>query len=79
MKNISIKLPESLIAKLELLGKHTNETRSALLRKAIETFLDSENERQAYSCLDCAGDLEGIIQAPSDLSTNKHHLKDYGQ
>ena len=79
MKTLSLKLPESLLAKLNSTAKERGESRSVLIREAIETYIMGAGNVQKGSCLDFAGDLVGCVKGPVDLSFNKKHMRDYGQ
>ena len=79
MKTLTVKVPEELEAKLERLAARRGESKSALIRTAIEELTTSEEAVQPRSCLDLARDLLGQADGPSDLSYNKKHLKGYGR
>ena len=79
MRSLSLKLPESLLAKLNLAAKRRGESMSALVREAIEAFLDAGPGRGKGSCLDLASDLAGSVKGPRDLSFDKEHMGGYGQ
>lgn len=79
MKTIALKVPESLLTRIELAAKQRGETRSALIRHALEAFSADKGKPQAGSCLDLARDLCGCIKGPVDLSANPRHMKGYGQ
>ncbi|MGA3115740.1 MAG: ribbon-helix-helix domain-containing protein [Syntrophobacteraceae bacterium] len=79
MKTISIKLPDDLLAKMQHAARKRGETRSAVLREAIEEFLSKEKNQNMGSCLDYARDLAGCVQGPPDLSTNAAHMDRYGE
>jgi len=50
MKTIAIKLPDDLLAAIQFVAKKRGETRSAVMREALQEFL-SKN-RNTGSCLD---------------------------
>ncbi len=79
MKTLSLKLPESLFEKLDSVARKRGESRSALLRDAIETVLEGESHIGEGSCLDLAKDLAGCVRGPEDLSCKKRHMDGYGQ
>jgi len=79
MKTISIKLPDDLLAKMQCAAGKRGETRSAVLREALEEFLSNEKNQNMGSCLDYARDLAGCVQGPPDLSTNPAHMDRYGE
>ena len=61
MKTLSIKIQEALLEKLDSVARKRGETRSIILREAIESIVDTENQIQKGSCLDLANDLAGTI------------------
>ncbi len=79
MKTLSLKLPESLLEKLNAAARKRGESRSALLREAIETAIAGEGRIESASCLDLAKDLAGCVRGPEDLSFNKRRMDGYGQ
>jgi hypothetical protein len=79
MKTLSLKLPESLFAKLTSAAGKRGESRSVLVREAIETYITGDNHAPEGSCLDLAKDLVGCVNGPVDLSFNKKRMRGYGQ
>lgn len=79
MKILSLKLPETLLDKLDFTARKRGETRSTLLREAIERIVLKEGHIQDGSCLDLAKDLAGCVNGPEDLSFNKERMDGYGQ
>ena len=79
MKTLSLKLPESLFEKLTSAAEERGESRSALVREAIETFIAGGRHAPKGSCLDLAKDLAGCVNGPVDLSFNREHMRGYGQ
>ncbi|MFH1351882.1 MAG: ribbon-helix-helix domain-containing protein [Pseudomonadota bacterium] len=79
MKTLSLKLPESLLEKIDAVARKRGESRSALLREAIETVIAGEVHVQDGSCLDLAKDLAGCVKGQEDLSFNKRRMDGYGQ
>jgi len=78
MKTLSVKLPEALLEKLDSAARKRGETRSAILREAIEMIIDNERQPGDGSCLEMAKDLAGSENAPEDLSFSKKHMDGYG-
>jgi hypothetical protein len=76
MKTLSLKLPPSLRVKLERAAKQRGQSKSALVRAALEQFLIRE---RPMSALELAGDLVGCGQGPGDLSTNPKYMEGFGQ
>ncbi len=79
MKTLSLKVPESLLEKLDSKARKRGKSRSALLREAIETVIAGENHIPDGSCLDLAKDLAGCVNGPEDLSFNKRRMVYYGK
>ncbi len=79
MKTVSIKLPEALVARLGSAASRRRTTRSELMREALEAYLSGHPEVKPDSFLAANHDLAGIVKGPRDLSTNKGHLRDFGE
>lgn len=79
MKTIALKVPPALLTKIELAARQRGETRSALMRHALEGFVADRGKGKAGSCLDLARDLRGCIKGPNDLSTSPKHMEGYGE
>ena len=78
MKTISVKIPEELDAKLSVIAAQYGESKSILIRNAIEQIVLSVETVTPDSCLDLIKDLVGCVDGPEDLSHNKKHLEGYG-
>jgi metal-responsive CopG/Arc/MetJ family transcriptional regulator len=76
MKMLSLKLPPDLSARLDRAAKQRGESKSEVVRAALEQFLKGE---PPMSALELAGDLVGGGEGPGDLSTNPKHLKGFGR
>jgi predicted transcriptional regulator len=79
MKTLSLKLPESLDARLTAAARRRGQSRSAVVREALEAMLGSDKAGRSESCLDLAADLAGCVAGPGDLSVNPEHLRGYGR
>jgi Arc/MetJ-type ribon-helix-helix transcriptional regulator len=80
MKTISLKLADNLNRKLELAARKRGQTKSAVVRAALEEVLNRKGGGQRpLSALELAGDLVGCAAGPGDLSTNPRYLEGYGQ
>jgi metal-responsive CopG/Arc/MetJ family transcriptional regulator len=82
MKTISLKLPAGLHAKLERAAKRKKQTKSDIVRTALEHFLNGQppsKSRRAMSALELAGDLVGCAEGPGDLSTNPKYMEGFGE
>ena len=79
MKNISLKIPESLYLRLSSLAEKRGESKSAIIRTALDRFVSKESTVKNKSCIGLAEDLTGIVSGPENVSYEKSHLKDYGK
>ena len=80
MKVLSLKVSEALDRKLAAVVKRRGMQKSAVVRQALEQYLDESSEVRGGSFLALAGDLVGSVKdAPADLSTNPRHLADFGK
>jgi hypothetical protein len=79
MKTLTVKIGEELDAELAALATQRGETKSTLVRAAIEQMLGSGEVVSPGSCLALSGDLVGSVDGHHDLSHNKNHLEDYGK
>ena len=78
MKTLSLKVPDALDAKLTALAARRGESKSAVVREAIERYVP-EAPGEAASLLDLSRDLVGSVSGPKDLATNPKYLEDYGR
>ena len=80
MQTISLKLPDDLLAELEREAKARGVTKSAVIRKSLETALHPKPRRGATSCYDLAHDLAGSVKdLPRDLAHNPKYIKGFGK
>ncbi|MFY9705325.1 MAG: hypothetical protein WAJ95_05375 [Desulfobacterales bacterium] len=79
MKTLTVKVPETLDLKLAAVAAKRGESKSNLIRTAINSILKETETVTPNSCLDMAIDLVGSVEGSSDLSCNKKHLKGYGK
>ena len=79
MKTVTVKVPEELDQRLTSISEKTGESKSNLIRAAIEYVLSMRDNITPNSCLDIAKDLSGSIDGPADLSCSKKHLEGYGK
>jgi predicted DNA-binding protein len=79
MRTVTLKLPAALALRLKQAVARRGTTQSKVIREALEAHLGATSGT-GQSCLDLARDLAGSIRGgPSDLSSNKRHLKGYGR
>ena len=79
MKTLTVKVSDDLNLKLAAAAAKRGESKSNLIRTAIESILEINEAIAPNSCLDMAKDLVGSVEGSSDLSYNKKHLKGYGK
>ena len=80
MTTISLKLPDTLLARLEEESRHRRVNKSALVRAALEKELAAPSAGDHASCYDLARDLAGSLKGlPKDLSTNPKYMKGFGK
>ena len=79
MKAISLKLPDTLHARLERLAKTRKQTKSDLVREALEQMLNGTPPAKPVSALELTSDLAGCLEGPGDLSTNAKYMEGYGR
>lgn len=77
MHTISLKMPESLASRLEDTARQKGVSKSALIRDALEAYLQADRAERAESALSQVGDLAGILSGPEDLSVNKDYLRNF--
>lgn len=79
MKTMTLRMPESLFAKLTERAKRKGATRSELVRRILGEHLDTGPSANGLSVLAVARDLAGKVRGPEDLSVNPEHLRGYGR
>jgi len=80
MKTISLKLPPNLSAKLDHAASQRRQSKSEIVRAALEQFLNGGSRtRRQVSALELAGDLVGCVEGPGDLSTNSKYMEGFGE
>ena len=79
MNTISLKVPETLAVRLENTARQRGVSKSALLRDALEAYLQTDGAERPESALARAAGLVGVLSGPEDLSVNKEYLRDFGR
>lgn len=79
MKTLTVKIPEDMDAKLTALAIQQGQSKSAMIRVAIEQIVESDGQTNGTSALDQIADLIGCVEGAKDLSYNKDHMKGYGR
>ncbi|MGH8701917.1 MAG: ribbon-helix-helix protein, CopG family, partial [Burkholderiales bacterium] len=62
MKVLSLKVPEQLDRKLAAVVKRRGTRKSAVVREALERYVDESREIRKGSFLELAGDLVGCVK-----------------
>ncbi len=79
MNTISLKMPDPLAAELAEMAQRRGVSKSALIREALEAYLQTDGAEASGSALSQVGDLRGILSGPEDLSANKDYLRKFGR
>jgi len=79
MKTLAVSIPEELDSRLEERARQLGKPKEAVVREALESFLNGGIENRPGSSLDEVRDLVGSLEGPGDLSFNKDHLRDFGK
>lgn len=80
VRTISLKLPETLLIKLESEAKARRVTKSWLVRESLEKAFRKQSPAGAVSCYDLARDLVGTVKGlPKDLAVNPKYMQGFGR
>jgi metal-responsive CopG/Arc/MetJ family transcriptional regulator len=79
MKTMSLKLAEDLLRKLERAARERGQSKSAVVRAALEQFLKGERTARQGSALEAALPWVGCCEGPGDLSTNPKYMEGFGE
>ncbi len=79
MNTISLKVPQTLATKLEQAARQRGISKSAVIRDALEGYLQAETVVNPASALSRAADLAGVLSGPEDLSANPDYLRNFGR
>ena len=76
MDRVSVRLAKALSAKLDAAAKSRRTSKAAVVRAALQAYLDKE-ELSAY---DLVAHLAGCVEGgPGDLSTNPKYMEGFGR
>jgi Arc/MetJ-type ribon-helix-helix transcriptional regulator len=77
-KQISIRLPEDLLDRLDRVAAETGRKRSGMVRRALYAYLDGRMVEPDESPIDRVRDLVGVAYGgPRDLGRrHREHLRD---
>ncbi len=79
MVGISLKMPESLAARIAAVADRRGLSKSALIREAVKRFLSEDEAEHPGSALSLVSDLVGTCEGPEDLSINKRYMDGFGE
>jgi hypothetical protein len=80
MQTISLKLPDSLLERLEEESRLRQTNKSAVVRAALERELFPKTTGKSPSCYDLARDLAGSVKGlPKDLAPNPKYMEGFGE
>ncbi len=79
MKTLTLRIHDTLYAKVVSLAKRRKTTQSEVVREAIQACVDNKNEMKKTSAFDLARDLVGSVRGSKDLSLNKEHFEGFGR
>lgn len=77
MVTLTVKLPEALAAKLDALVRRRGQSRSDVVREAIERAVEEGPGKE--SVYDLLQDLKGVGEGPKDLASNPKHMRGFGR
>ena len=79
MSTVSLKVSDPLAAELAEIARRKGISKSALIRDALEAYLQTDGRERPGSALLQAADLVGTLSGPDDLSANKDYLRNFGR
>ena len=79
METLALKLPKELSTRLKVTAKRRKATKKAIVRAALEEYLDRQQEPTPGSVADVARKYIGCFDGPTDLSTNPKYMEGFGQ
>ena len=80
MNTISLKVSDTLLARLEHEAQVRGMSKSHLVRESLEMAFATKVQADSRSCFDLAQDLAGSLRGlPKDLATNPVHMEGFGK
>jgi len=79
MDTVTLKVPDVIKEKLNMVAKRKGLSRSEVVRSALLEYFSHDDLDKEGTFFDLATDLAGSLDGPSDLSTNKDYLDEYGK
>jgi plasmid stability protein len=78
-RTLTVKLPAGLEAQLAAKAAERGQSKSSVVRKALQAALTKDRKPRARSFTSLAHDLAGCLSGPIDLSHHPRHLREYGR
>jgi hypothetical protein len=79
MNTMSIKLSPRLSAKLSRAAKKRGQSKSEIVRTALELFLNGNGTIRPGSALEAVLPWVGCVEGPDDLATNPKYMEGFGK
>lgn len=80
MPVLTLKVNDSLLRKVEHAAGDRHATKSAIIRKALNEYLDGDSSTAAESSsFDLVKRFSGKVNGPADLSHDSRHMEGYGK
>jgi hypothetical protein len=79
MKTIFLKLTEALLRKLEQSARNQGQSKSEVIRLALEQYLNGARPVRPGSALEAVLPWVGCVHGPGDLSTNPKYMEGFGE
>lgn len=79
MKTISLKLAEGLLRKLERTARERGQSKSEVIRSALQQYLNGDRTIPPGSALEAARAWIGCVAGPGDLATNPKYMEGFGE
>ena len=80
MISVALKMPQSLVSKLNVIAEKHQTSRSELIRTAVLKYIDADQSKAAEpSAYDCVREFSGTVEGPGALSSHARHMEGYGR
>jgi predicted DNA-binding protein len=76
---LKVTIPKKLEERLDAMARRRGESKSALVREAIERLVEELDKPMKGSVFELVSDLKGIGHGPRDLSSNPKHMRGFGK
>ncbi len=79
MDTLTLKVPDIIKKKLNMFAEKKGLSQSEIVRSALLEYFSQDDLDKEGTFFYLAKDLAGSLNGPSDLSTNKNYLDEYGK